>query len=502
MTNVFHQIAYESIDEELAAIKMAERRHARSSLSGLACYCHEEVFGDPYDLSWFHQLICDAIEDWMFAVDPYNLVLMMPPRHGKSQLASRYLPPYIFGRIPHASIIASSYTANLAEAMSRDTKRIMASESYRRLFPLVRQASCKTEGDGMVKQGADEWYVAGGKSLGHYRGTGVGGSLTGYGADFGIIDDPFKGRKEAESKIFRDTCWEWYRSVFRTRLEKGGRMLILLTRWHEDDLVGRILKQTQEEPNADKWIVLSFPALYEKTDFSHPGDTRKTGEPLWPEKYDMDALLKLKATVGEYDWSSLFQQRPTPPGGAIIQREWLTNIILPGELPEGLRWVRFWDLAVSVKKKADHTAGVQVAVDRFENVYLRSMIHGQWTWPKVREIITSVARYEGVPVGIESVGTQQGFTQDLQASKDLRGVAVMGYNVTADKLTRALPWIAKAQVGKLFLVQGPWIGDFVEEAVTWTGNPGDKDDQIDAVSGGYVMACGSGSGLVGLGKVY
>ena len=346
-----------------------------------------------------------------------------------------------------------------------------------------------------------EWEISG--NTGYYVGRGTGGGITGRGADYIFIDDPIKNRADAESQNSRDSVWEWYRSTLRTRLQRSGKIAMVLTRWHEDDLAGRILERMKEDPQADRWKVISFPALFDKyeTRFSHPRDKRKHGAPLWPQMFDIRFLSQTRATVGSYDWASLYQQSPQPPGGAVIKREWLTNIV--DKAPDGLFWYRFWDLAVTKKKQSDFTAGIQLAIDPRGFVFARCMIRGKWEWPTVRKILVAAGRSENICVGVESAATQVGFVQDLQQEKDLQGVVVKGYCPEADKKTRALPWIAKAEAGKFFMVNGDWISDFVAECEKFTGAGDKEDDQVAAVSGAYKRALEGGGGAIeSLGQRY
>lgn len=434
-----------------------------------------------FQKTWFHRIIAAELEQWDTDPDSPNLLIMMPPRHGKSELVSRFLPAYLFGKDPNKRIIATSYAQDLANDMSRDCQHIMLTEAYARIFPNTRlsRTGRRTE---TARRMVSEFNIIGGS--GYYVGRGIGGGITGRGADRIIIDDPVKNREDAESETKRETVWRWYTSTLRTRLQKNGKIVLLLTRWHEDDLAGRILKQAKNEPGGDKWKVVAFPAESEKSEYTHPEDMREDGDALWPDMYSEEYLHRTKTTLGIYDWSALFQQTPTPPGGAVCKREWLQVITKP---PEGLTWLRAWDLAVSKKTSADHTASCQMAADEHGNVYIRGLIRMQDTWPRVRERLVDVARREEVLVGIEAQGTQKGFIDDLLEEKLLQQVAIMGYTVEVDKLTRALPWIARAQAGKFYIIDGSGVDCFINEAVHFTGKDDAEDDQVDAVSLGYRM---------------
>lgn len=412
---------------------------------------------------------------------PYNLMLFMPPRHSKSEICARRLPGFIYGHNPDAQIIFTTYGMDLSGDMSRDVQGIMLSESYHELFPYspLKHVGYKCN-DTAIKQ-AKGFTIVG--KRGKYRATGVGGGITGTGADYAIIDDPHKNRKEAESKTVRDGIKAWYRSTLRTRLEKGGRILLLQTRWHIDDLAGWLIKEAQNNPDGDKWKIVSLPAVYENTEFTHPKDPRSEGEALWPNKYNADALNKIKVG-GSYDWNALYQQRPESPTGARIKREWLKVI---EAAPDNLQWVRYWDLAVTKKTTADYTASGQMAIDIDGNIYVRKLVHEQQEWPTSKRMITLIARQECVSVGIESVATQKGFVDDLIADPMLREIDIRGYGVDSEKLVRALPWIGRAEQGKFFIIRGKGADEYIEELVEFTGHEDAHDDQVDWTSGAYKM---------------
>jgi len=217
----------------------------------------------------------------------------MPPRHGKSELTSRRFPPYVLGRNPDKEIISASYGANLAVDFGREVRNTVASQRFAALFPSVRLAPDSTA--------KDRWHTNG---RGGYVAAGVGTSITGRGANILNIDDPVKDRAEAESETVRDSIWAWYRSTAYTRLEKDAAVILTMTRWHEDDLAGRLLEQAQID--GDKWDVLCLPA------FSPEGGA------LWPEKYDAAALNSIRRVLELREWGALYEQNPRPSGSSFF----------------------------------------------------------------------------------------------------------------------------------------------------------------------------------------
>lgn len=243
-----------------------------------------------------HQRIAEKLE----AVERGEidrLMIFMPPRHGKSELASKRFPAWCLGRNPKRQIIAASYNSDLASDFGRNVRNIVAAPEFGQVFHDVSLAP--------DSQAANRMNTNKG---GTYVAAGVGTAVTGRGADIALIDDPFKDREEADSERRRETVWDWYRSTLYTRLMPGGAIVLIQTRWHEDDLAGRLLEQ-----EGDQWDVLELPAI----------DT--AGRALWPEWYDVPALTRIKDTIGQREWSALYQQQPQPDEGTYFQREWFTE---------------------------------------------------------------------------------------------------------------------------------------------------------------------------------
>lgn len=260
-----------------------------------------------YNINWHHRLICQHLDD-LLAGKIQNLMIFTHPRAGKSELGSRMLPAYALGRNPDLQIIATSYGADLASRMNRDVQRIVDTPEYREVFPgtILNESNVRTTAKGNYLRNNDIFEIVGHKGV--YRSAGVGGGITGMGYHLGIIDDPIKDRAQAESITYRDNAWDWFKSTFYTRAEKNPAMLVILTRWHSDDLAGRLLKTAEEDLEAEQWTVLNLPAIAEAPVPSY--DPRKPGQALWPWKYDEAALKKKEAMVGPYEWEAMWQQRP------------------------------------------------------------------------------------------------------------------------------------------------------------------------------------------------
>lgn len=256
-----------------------------------------------YNWNWHHELIGEWLNEFA-AGRRKRIIIEAPPRHGKSEGTSRRLPAYIFGKVPSARLIACSHTADLAEEMGRDVRAIMDDSKYREVFPnagISRSRKGRNRGDLFDVEGG-----------GVYKAAGVGGPITGRGYLYGIIDDPIKNREDANSPAHREKVWRWYTSTFRRRQEKNACILITSTRWHDDDLVGRIKKKIavgESEP----FDILTLPGI--ATDLLSPSDPRKLGEALWPWFYT-EAQHEQDRLIEPRDFAALTQQDPRSEGGS------------------------------------------------------------------------------------------------------------------------------------------------------------------------------------------
>ena len=279
--------------EHLSALR---RELARQSLIGFVYAVRPD-----YLMGWVHQEICAELDAFLAAAaagQSPRLMLCMPPRHGKSELASRLFPAYVFGRYPDMSIIGTSYSADLSSRFNRDIQRIIEQPEYRAVFPrtTLSAKNTRTVASGNYLRNSDLFEIIGHK--GSYRSAGVGGGITGMGGDILIIDDPFKDRAEADSPTIRRKVWDWYTSTLYTRLAPGGGILLINTRWHMDDLSGRLL-EAERRGEGDAWRVVNFPAIATE-DEPH----RKCGEALHPERYPLEQLEGIRRAVGAREWEA------------------------------------------------------------------------------------------------------------------------------------------------------------------------------------------------------
>jgi len=408
-------------------------------------------------------------------------MIFEPPQNGKSEQVSRCFPAFILGRKPEARIIAVSYSDSLAQDMSRDVQKIIDSPAYRELFPETRLGEAKdTE-----KRTQGQFDIVG--ERGYYIGAGIMGSITGKTSDIGIIDDPIKNRQEAESEVYRNRVWDQYTSAFATRqFGSKGSIILCLTRWHEDDLAGRLLRLAAENPDADQWEVLSFPAIAEVAEkYRHVGDA------LWPSKYPHSELKKRRATLGEYDWAALYQQRPAPSGGGLFKSEWFAGRVLDAP-PALMREARGWDTA-GTEGGGDWTVGVKIG-EEFKKDEATGKISSTG-----RFVILDVQRQQLGPSGVDGLirstaeidgkacaqreekeGGSAGVAVIAARTKALVGYDYAGVSISGSKVTRSKPFRAQCEAGNVWLLRGAWNAKYVEEL---SGFPTAKhDDQVDASS--------------------
>lgn len=385
-------------------------------------------------------------------------MIFEPPRHGKSEQNTVRYPVWRLEKESTLRVIVGAYNQTLANKFSRKARRIAAE----RLEVSSDRAA------------VEEWETAQGGGL---RAVGVGGGITGQGGNLILIDDPVKSREEAESESYRDRVWDWYRDDLYTRLEPGGAIILTMTRWHEDDLAGRLMMEAAN--GGEQWEVLNLPALAESNDPLG----REIGQALCPERYDVPELEAIKVVLGIRSFTALYQGRPQPEEGSMFKRHWFK---IEEKAPEGLKWVRYWDLAASTKTTADYTASVEVALSTDGDLFIRDMIRGRWEWPDAKKIIIqTMITGNGTRHGIEEAMHGLAAVQEFNREPSLARIPVQGIKVDKDKVSRALPWAARAEAGKVKLISGPWVNSFLNEICSFP--LGTHDDQVDTVSGGVQM---------------
>lgn len=338
----------EKILRSRLSTELENRRAARANLIPFVTYTKPN-----YIVSGVHRAIAEKLE----AVERgeiRRLMIFMPPRGGKSELVSRRFPAWYLGRNPRNDFISASYGADLAVEFGRDVRNIVASTPYQRIFPNVTLAE-----DSKAK---DVWHT---NSGGNYMAAGVGGGLTGHGGHILNIDDPVKDRAQAESQTYRDSVWDWFRAVAYTRLQDIAKAAIILTltRWHEDDLAGRLLN-AEAQGTGDVWEKVTFPAITPE------------GESFYPEQFPVDELKRIRGVIGEYDWASLYEQRPRPIAGSFFTEASLLVDGQPVADPE--RYDTVFAVLDTAFKTGKQNDGVGVTYFAFSKIFEPNVVLLDW----------------------------------------------------------------------------------------------------------------------------
>ena len=461
--------------------ELAKRELARRHLLDFVCATKPD-----YQAGWFAREVCAAL-DWftaeVAAKRSPRLMLFAPPRHGKSEIVSRRFPAFALGRDPDCSIIATSYADTLAASFNRDVQRIIDGPRYTAISPdtTLSGQNVRTVSTGKYLRNSDTFEIV--DHRGAYNSAGVGGGITGKGADILIVDDPIKDAAQASSRTYRDSVWAWYTSTAYTRLAPGGGVLIILTRWHEDDLAGRLL-EAQKDGAGDTWRVLSFPAIAE-TDEEH----RKEGEALDPGRYSLGQLKAIKITVGARVWAALYQQRPAPQEGGLFRREWWRYWRRPGEpevdgklsvvLPDTFdEQLLSWDLAFKATDKSDRVAGGVWGV-KGANRFLLDL---DWRRMTFCETVGALRRQaQAWPKAytklVEDKANGPAVIDVLHA--EIAGLIAI--NPEGGKESRAAATSPQVEAGNVYLpLHAPWRDAYIEEHAGFPNSV--HDDAVDQQS--------------------
>ena len=406
-----------------------------------------------YKAAAHHDLIAEKLEG-IVTGDVDRLMVNMPPRHGKSELASRRFPAYLLGVRPETEIVVASYNADKAREFGYEVRDIVKSTEYQALFPNV---TLKDD-----SKAADRWNTSAGGSL---RAVGIGTALTGRGADVLLIDDPIKDDEDADSELRRERIWSWYSSVAYTRLSPGGRVVVIQTRWHEDDLTGRLI--AEQAKGGDCWDILELPAISSR------------GEALWPDRFPLEYLERIKRVTLPRHWSALYQQRPAPEEGAYYKREWFRYY---DEAPKHLRIYGTSDYAVT-DGDGDYTVHLVAGVDPDDNIYVLDLWRGQTSsdvW--VQSWLDLAKRWKPLMWLEESGQIVKSIGPFLDRRMREARVYCRREQVAsaADKPTRSRSIQARTAMGKVYFPsKAPWLADFTSELLVFPA--GKHDDQVDAL---------------------
>ena len=404
-----------------------------------------------------HQIIANEFTKIAFERKG-RLIINMPPRHTKSEFASVYFPAWIIGKFPKLKIMQVSHNTELAVRFGSKVRNIIDSSEYKQIFGDVKlREDSKAKGRWETNQGG-EYYAAG-----------VGASITGRGADLLIIDDPHT-EQDSMSDLAMERAYDWYTSGPRQRLQPGGSILLVMTRWAEDDLTGRLLK-AQKEPKADSWKTISFPAIL------------PDGKPVWSEYWELSELEKIKASLPVRNWSAQYMQEPTSEEGAIIKREWWQPW-KEEHIPNLIHVIQSYDTAFSKKETADYSAittwGVFYPDEVTPNIILLDAIRGKYDFPELKVVAMDAYKYwEAESVIIEQKASGEPLTQEFRRM----GIPVIPFVPSKgnDKFARVNAVAPLFESGAVWFPYGETFADAViEECASFPH--GANDDFVDSMT--------------------
>lgn len=463
---------------------------------------------DNYEAGWVHHDICERLMKFSEAVRDKKsprLMLLVPPRHGKSTLASQVFPAWHLGHHPDHEIINVGYNLDLPTRFSRRVRDILSTQEYHAVFP-------ETNLD-MKSQSVEAWLTT---KRGGFTAAGRGGGITGKGAHILIVDDPIKNMEEADNFDIREKLEDWYFAAAYTRLAPGGGVLLIETMWHDDDLAGRLLNKMQFEPDADDFEVIRYPAISTKWEYRHtksrkivqldtemPKDEvaeyellRKPNQPLHPERYSLEFLERVKANAPKRVWSALYQQDPVPEEGLFFTNEMFH---IQSGMPDKRhkRYYMAWDFAISEKQRADYTVGVTLMHDENDNLILVDLVRFQGDAGRItNEFINMIHRWSNIEgssltLGIEDGQIWKSLKQLLRSRMKEEGayVAITTMQALTDKQSRASALQGRMEHGRFFFLDGsPWLTEAQRELQRFPA--GRNDDIVDALSWAVRLATG------------
>ena len=407
-----------------------------------------------------------------------RLIINMPPRHTKSEFASYLLPAWFLGKYPHKKIIQCSHTAELAVGFGRKVRNLVDTEAYKTIFPdLVLASDSKAAGRWNTSKGGD------------YFAIGIGGAVTGKGADVLIIDDPHSEQEAALAEVnpdIYDKTYEWYTSGPRQRLQPGGAIVVVMTRWSKRDLTGQILKDAAANDSIGEWEVIEFPAIL-------PSD-----KPLWPEFWELEELLKVKRDVPNSKWMAQYQQNPISESAAIVKREWWQT--WDDDRPPQCDFIlQSWDTAFEKTQRADYSActtwGVFYHPDNNgidqANIILLNAFRDRMEFPELKQVaIEEYKEWDPDSVIIEKKASGAPLIYEMRAM----GIPVQEFTPTRgnDKISRLNAVSDLFASGRVWAPASRWAEEVIDEVAEFPA--GSHDDYVDTVSmamhrfrrGGYV----------------
>lgn len=461
------------MDETQRKRELLERMRERLRIQAVQRFSCFLGYANPkYDMQWFHRIIADHCQK-LLEGEIKNLMVFIPPQHGKSEIISRQFPAWALGKAPDLKIVGCSYSSDLAQQFSRSIQRTIDSREYQAIFPgtYLNGGGAQLSGRGWLRN-VDLFETVG--HGGFYKAVGVGGSLTGTPVDIAIIDDPVKDANEANSPVYRQRVWDWYNTVLSTRLHNGSRQLFIMTRWHEDDLAGRILKAESQD-----WTVLTIPAICEREGDGDIQSPRHVGEALWETRHSL-AKLRRQQMRSPRGFSALFQQRPTVEGGNIVKREWFQRISQADFKALRFREPMHFYLDTAYNKRRvrqDNDPSGILAACRIGNfIYL---CHAMKVWKEMPDLLRFLPDYMSAHGGgSESKLNVEPKANGISVVQMLRETTTLNVCETPtprdDKEVRLRAVSPRIECGRVLMVEGSWNDDFLDEVCGFPAQPHDE----------------------------
>lgn len=421
-----------------------------------------------YMFNWHHDIIINRLDE-LTRQTGQRIIISVPPQYGKSELVSRLYPAYVFGINPDAGVILASYSSDLAQSFNRDVQRYLDSEPYAKIFTETSLNARNVKTILGTKRTSNYFEICG--HSGYFKTTGVGGSLTGFSAKtLAIIDDPTRNRQDADSKAMSSRLWEWYTSVFQTRYSKDVNVILMCTRWSTDDLVGRLLEQSKA--GLEKWEVISLPAICEEP--RHVDDKREIGQALWPEyKGDSAHLHMIQKQIGQQDWASLYQQRPTLGEFSLINNE-MIDIISHSEIPDNMRLIISVDATFKATEGSDFVA-MQVWGQVGCDIYCIHTVNSRLTFMQTIDVLQTLSnKYNPYAVLIEDKANGPAII-DVLSDKISGIVPINPKDSKKARLQSIIPMFIAKNIHILDTIENR---DFIAQLLDFPH--GSHDDMVDA----------------------
>jgi predicted phage terminase large subunit-like protein len=417
-----------------------------------------------------HLMLISSIVASAIAKGGGRIIISLPPRHGKSELITKNVPIWTLENYGRKNVILCSYGGDLSSDFGRQVRDLIKGNES--LLNLRIRPDAERVNNWLTDQGGAMYSV------------GLGGPITGRGADVLVIDDYIKEIKESLSQLHRDYIWDWFVTTAYTRLEPGATVIIVATRWHHDDLIGRLLKAEPE-----KWTNIVIPAIAEENDILN----RPVGTPLFEERYPLSELLDRKKTLGSFFFNALYQQRPENDAGKLTDRRWLKYLQMVPQSLEGFKIARCWDLAAT-EDGGDYMVGTLLAYHPKRDITIVIDVkRGQLSPLRVEALVAKTAKEDGPDVQVyieQEPGSSGKLLVHNYSTTTLKGYKVEGVPASPknNKVTRAQPFLAAVEAGRVFLVQAAWNTDFADEYDEFPSS--EHDDQVDTCAIGYTMLSG------------